>query len=70
MARRTVERYGGRVIAFGLVEWKSRSHFDDYRDDPEPADLHPHREAGGGAYVWHPFDRLDDLRPLLRGDGA
>jgi uncharacterized protein (DUF1330 family) len=49
-----------------LVEWKSRAHFDAYREDPELADLHPHREAGGGNYVWHLFDRLDDLRPLLR----
>ena len=30
------------------------------------ADLHPHREQGTSAYVWHLFDRLDDLRPLLR----
>ncbi|HET7445689.1 MAG TPA: DUF1330 domain-containing protein [Solirubrobacterales bacterium] len=50
-----------------LVEWKSRAHFDGYRSDPDLADLHPHREAGGGNYVWHLFDRLDDLRPLLRG---
>ena len=49
-----------------LVEWQSRAHFDSYRSDPALADLHPHREAGGGAYVWHLFDRLDDLRPLLR----
>jgi uncharacterized protein (DUF1330 family) len=48
-----------------LVEWKSRAHFAGYRTDPALADLHPHREAGGGAYVWHLFDRLDDLRPLL-----
>lgn len=48
-----------------LVEWKSRAHFDGYREDPELADLHPHREAGGGNYVWHLFDKLDDLRPLL-----
>ena len=53
-----------------LVEWKSREHFDGYRDDPELADLHPHREAGGGNYVWHLFDRLDDLRPLLRPSGS
>jgi uncharacterized protein (DUF1330 family) len=51
-----------------LVEWKSRAHFDGYREDPALADLHPHREAGGGNYVWHLFDRLEDLRPLLRGD--
>lgn len=48
-----------------LVEWKSRAHFDGYREDPELADLHPHREAGGGNYVWHLFDKLEDLRPLL-----
>jgi uncharacterized protein (DUF1330 family) len=49
-----------------LVEWKSRAHFDGYREDPDLADLHPHREAGGGNYVWHLFDKLDDLRPVLR----
>ena len=27
--------------------------------------LHPHRERGGGDYVWHLFDRLEDLRPIL-----
>jgi uncharacterized protein (DUF1330 family) len=48
-----------------LVEWRSRAHFDGYRSDPELADLHPHREAGGGNYVWHLFDKLDDLRPVL-----
>ena len=31
-----------------LVEWKSRAHFDAYREDPSLSDLHPHREAGGG----------------------
>jgi uncharacterized protein (DUF1330 family) len=49
-----------------LVEWESKAAFDSYRDDPELADLHPHREDGSAAYVWHLFDRLDDLRPLLR----
>jgi uncharacterized protein (DUF1330 family) len=49
-----------------VVEWRSRAHFDGYREDPELADLHPHREAGTGNYVWHLFDKLDDLRPLLR----
>jgi uncharacterized protein (DUF1330 family) len=49
-----------------LVEWKSRAAFDSYRDDPALADLHPHREDGTSAYVWHLFDRLDDLRPLLK----
>jgi uncharacterized protein (DUF1330 family) len=48
-----------------LVEWESRAAFDSYRDDPGLADLHPHREQGTSGYVWHLFDRLDDLRPLL-----
>ena len=49
-----------------LVEWESREAFDRYRDDPALADLHPHREKGGGNYVWHLFERLEDLRPLLK----
>jgi uncharacterized protein (DUF1330 family) len=49
-----------------LVEWKSRAHFDSYRNDPDLADLHPHREAGGGNYVWHLFDRLENLQPLFK----
>lgn len=49
-----------------LVEWESKEAFDSYREDPELADLHPHREDGSSNYVWHLFDRLDDLRPLLR----
>jgi len=48
-----------------LVEWESRAAFDSYCQDPELADLHPHRERGASAYVWHLFDRLDDLRPIL-----
>ncbi|MFI5610311.1 DUF1330 domain-containing protein [Amycolatopsis sp. NPDC051903] len=49
-----------------VVEWESRAAFDSYRTDPALADLHPHRENGSSSYVWHLFDRLDDLRPLLR----
>jgi uncharacterized protein (DUF1330 family) len=49
-----------------LVEWESRAAFESYRQDPALADLHPHRDRGTSAYVWHLFDRLDDLRPLLR----
>lgn len=48
-----------------LVEWESRAAFDSYRNDPALADLHPHREDGTSGYVWHLFDRLDDLRGLL-----
>ena len=49
-----------------LVEWRSREHFENYRRDPALADLHPHRERGSSAYVWHLFDRLEDLRPVLK----
>lgn len=49
-----------------VVEWSSEAAFQGYRDDPALADLHPHREAGASAYVWHLFDRLDDLAPLFR----
>ncbi|GAC1659193.1 MAG: hypothetical protein NVS9B1_20830 [Candidatus Dormibacteraceae bacterium] len=49
-----------------VVEWSSKAAFDSYVSDPALADLHPHRVKGGGAYIWQLFDRLDDLRPLLR----
>jgi uncharacterized protein (DUF1330 family) len=49
-----------------LVEWASKAAFESYREDPALADLHPHRERGASAYVWQLFDRLEDLRPLLK----
>ncbi|MGB0878333.1 MAG: DUF1330 domain-containing protein [Mycobacterium sp.] len=49
-----------------LVEWDSKEAFDSYRNDPGLADLHAHRENGSSSYIWHLFDRLDDLRPLLK----
>ncbi len=49
-----------------LVEWESRQAFDRYCNDPELGDLHRHRENGTDRYIWHLFDRLDDLRPILK----
>ncbi len=49
-----------------LVEWSSREAFESYRNDPALSDLHAHRERGTKRYVWHLFDRLDDLRPILK----
>jgi len=49
-----------------LVEWASREAFESYRSDPALADLHPHRINGSRDYVWHLFDKLDDLRPILK----
>ncbi len=49
-----------------LVEWESRAAFDNYCNDPALADLHPHRVNGTSDYIWHLFDKLEDLRPLLK----
>ena len=49
-----------------LVEWTSKDAFDSYCNDPKLDDLHPHRINGTSDYVWHLFDKLEDLRPLLR----
>ena len=49
-----------------LVEWQSKGSFDSYCNDPELAELHSHRENGTSAYIWHLFDKLEDLRPLLK----
>lgn len=49
-----------------LVEWESKEAFASYCNDPRLADLHPHRVKGTADYIWHLFDRLEDLRPLLK----
>ena len=49
-----------------LVEWASKDAFDSYCSDPALTDLHPHRINGTSNYVWHLFDKLEDLRTILR----
>ena len=49
-----------------LGEWESKAAFDAYCNDPGRADLHPHRIKGTSGYIWHLFDKLDDLRPVLK----
>ena len=49
-----------------LVEWASREAFEGYCNDPQLADLHPHRVNGTTNYIWHLFDKLEDLRPILK----
>jgi uncharacterized protein (DUF1330 family) len=49
-----------------LVEWSSKDAFDSYCNDPALQDLHPHRINGTSNYVWHLFDKLEDLRSILR----
>ena len=52
--------------AMVLVEWPSREAFQGFLDDPEHADLHPLREGGTENYLWWSYEKLDDLRPLLK----
>ena len=49
-----------------LVEWASKEAFDSYCNDPDIADLHPHRVNGTDSYIWHLFDKLEDLKPILK----
>ena len=49
-----------------VVEWSSKEAFDSYCNDPQLADLHPHREKGTTDYIWHLFDKLEDLRAILK----
>jgi uncharacterized protein (DUF1330 family) len=49
-----------------LVEWDSREAFEGYCNDPALQELHPHRINGTSNYVWHLFDKLTDLRPILK----
>lgn len=49
-----------------VVEWNSREAFERYCNDPNLKDLHPHRVKGTSNYVWHLFDKLTDLRPILK----
>ncbi len=51
---------------FIVVEWQSKAAFDSYCNDPELAALHRHREQGTSHYIWHLFDKLEDLRPILK----
>lgn len=49
-----------------VVEWESKEAFDSYCNDPALTDLHPHRVNGTDSYIWHLFDKLEDLRPILK----
>jgi len=49
-----------------LVEWPSDAAFRAFLDDPEHADLHPLRENGTERYLWWAYDKLSDLRAVLR----
>ena len=44
------------------------NYWQTLTNDPALADLHPHREDGTEDYVWHLFDKLEDLRPILKAE--
>lgn len=48
-----------------LAEWQSKKAFDSYCNDPLLSDLHPHRINRTSNYIWHLFDKLENLRPIL-----
>lgn len=50
-----------------LVEWPSAEALRAFLDDPDHADLHPLREGGTENYPWWAYDKLEDLRPVLKG---
>ena len=49
-----------------LVEWASKAAFESYCNDTNIADLHSQREKGARDYIWHLFDKLEDLRPIFK----
>ena len=49
-----------------LVEWASKQAFESYCNDPFLADLHTHRVNGTDSYVWHLFEKLEDLKTILK----
>ena len=51
-----------------LVEWESKEAFDSYCSEPNLADLHPYRTNGTDKYIWHLFDKLEDLRSILKSE--
>jgi len=48
-----------------LVEWESMSSILNFLNDPELAHIQPHRENGVDQFVWHLFEKLEDLRSVL-----
>ena len=49
-----------------LVEWPDRAAFEAFQQDPEHHSLHPLRRNGTQNYLWWGYERLEDLRPVLK----
>lgn len=49
-----------------LVEWESLAAFEGYLNDPTLGFLHSHRVNGTSDYIWHLYEKLEDLKPIFR----
>ncbi|MDF0725805.1 DUF1330 domain-containing protein [Cytobacillus sp. S13-E01] len=49
-----------------LVEWLSKKSISAFLNDPEMEEFHPYRDKGLDNFVWHLFDKLEDMRPVLK----
>ncbi|MFE8699377.1 DUF1330 domain-containing protein [Cytobacillus sp. FJAT-54145] len=49
-----------------LVEWESKKSISAFLSDPEMEEYHQYREKGLDNFVWHLFEKLEDLRPVLK----
>ncbi|MCL6573133.1 MAG: DUF1330 domain-containing protein [Bacillus sp. (in: Bacteria)] len=49
-----------------LLEWESKKAISSFLDDPEMEEFHPYRNKGLDNFVWHVFEKLEDLQPLLK----
>jgi len=49
-----------------LVQWASKDAFDSYISDAALNDLHQHRTNGTDSYIWHLFEKLEDLKSGLK----
>ncbi|RSK29099.1 DUF1330 domain-containing protein [Bacillus sp. HMF5848] len=50
-----------------VVEWESKKSITNFLQDPEMEEFHPYRDKGLDDFVWHLFEKLEDLRPVLKG---
>jgi hypothetical protein len=54
------------VYALNLFNIANREEYLAYSKREAAAREIKHRVNGSADYIWHLFDRLDDLRPLLK----
>lgn len=48
-----------------IVEWESLAGIAGYVNDPDLTDAHRDRDRGVRDFVWHLFDRVDDIALAL-----